>query len=325
MTTDDKVPRYSIIVPVYQSHDSVVELVARVTALFDKKLRQSFEILLIDDGSDRPETWQTLTRLAAADARVRAIRLMRNYGKPAAVLCGFTHVQGNWVVTIDDDLQQSPEDIAALIPFENHDVVVASYSDKKHPWTTRSTSRVKGMFDARVLRLPMRMSPLKLIRRHVVDQILRMRPGRPYIPALLAHVTLDFKAVPLQHNASKAGKSRYTFYRRLRQFSNLIISNSGFFSRIWAIIGSIFVAGGALLAVGLVLAWIFAPTPPAFGGVLLATFLVIGGMILMALGVVGEYLIRLVELTSARPPFVIRETAINPQTGGPVASKPGRG
>lgn len=311
MTTGENPPDFSVIVPVYQSADSVAELVRRVTALFDEKLHQSFEIILIDDGSARAQTWEMLTRLAGADARVRSIRLMRNYGKPSAVLCGFTQMRGNWAVTIDDDLQQSPEDIAALIAFKDHDVVVATYREKKHSRIVTLTSWIKGLFDARVLNLPFRMSPLKLIRRRTVDQMLKMRPGRPYIPALLAHVTSDFKAVPLEHHPSQAGKSRYNFFRRLRQFSNLIISNSGFFARIWAVAGLGLGLAGLAGLFGLLLAWMLGAEP---GGtsLVLATLLTIGGMILMALGVVGEYLIRLVELTSARPPFVIRDIVSGP-------------
>ncbi len=309
MPTGEREPDYSVIVPVYQSAGSVAELVARLIRLFDETLRESFEILLIDDGSDNPETWPTLARLAAEDPRVRAFRLMRNYGKPAAVLCGLTQFAGNWAITIDDDLQQAPEDIAALIAHRDHDVVVAAYAGtKRHGPLMNAASRIKALFDAHVLRLPLRMTPLKLIRRPVVDRMLAMRAVRPYIPALLAHVTSDFVAVPLPHHPSKAGKSRYNFYRRLRQFSNLIISNSGFFARVWAVIGSILCLAGLALALGLAAAWL-AGGAPGFGGVLLAALFAVGGMILMALGVMGEYLIRLVELTSDRPPFVIRETA----------------
>lgn len=306
MPIDAAAPEFSVIVPVYQSADSVAELVARVTKLFDVTLKRSFEVILVDDGSDCPQTWPTLTRLADVDTRVRSIRLMRNYGKPAAVLCGFTYVRGNWAITIDDDLQQGPEDIAALIEHQDHDVVVASYRDKKHSRIVTVASWIKGQFDARVLRLPFRMTPLKLIRRQIVDQMLTIRTGRPYIPALLAHVTTDFKAVPLEHHPSKVGASRYNFYRRMRQFSNLLISNSGFFARVWAIIGSVFLALGLLMLGALSVALVAGAAPPA-AALLLAALLIIGGMILMALGVVGEYLIRIVELTSHRPPFVVRE------------------
>lgn len=311
-------PAFSVIVPVYQSTDSVAELVARTKRLFDDQMKETFEIILIDDGSTRPDTWPLLASLAKADVRVSAIRLMRNYGKPAAVLCGFGQVRGNWVVTIDDDLQQNPEDIAALAEFRDHDVVVAAYHYKKHSGLVRLTSHIKGLFDRYLLQLPVKMSPLKLIQRPIVDEIVSTRSGRPYIPALLANITDDFKAVPLQHEQSKVGKSRYNFYRRLRQFSNLIIGNSGFLARVWAMIGAACFLCGGMLLVNLVFAWLFRATPATATVGLLAAMMIIGGMILMALGVVGEYLIRIVELTSHRAPFVVRQVANfenNPKPG----------
>ena len=303
-TTDN--PAFSIIVPIYQATNSVAELVTRTTTLFDDKMKESFEIILIDDGSTHPETWPLLTTLAQADSRVRAIRLMRNYGKPAAVLCGFSHARGDWIVTIDDDLQQSPEDIAALAELRDHDVVVASYRDKKYSGTVKLTSRIKALFDIHLLRLPMPMSPLKLIRRRIVDEIVKTRSGRPHIPAMLAHITRDFKAVPCQRHQSKVNKSRYDFYRRLRQFSNLIIGSSGFLARIWAMIGmACFLCGGAF---GLLMALLVSAAPThIIAGLLWASMMIIGGMILMALGVIGEYLIRIVELTSHRAPFIVRQ------------------
>lgn len=292
-------PAFSVVVPIFQSTESVVELVARICRLFDEVLNESFEILLVEDGSDLAQTWPMLERLATADPRVRAIRLMRNFGKPAAVLCGFSHARGQWIVTIDDDLQQSPEDIAELAKFRDHDVVVATYHDKKTSRALRLTSWLKGQFDMYLLRLPFRMTPLKLIKRQIIDEILKMHSGRPYIPALLAHCTSDFHPVPLQHQVSKAGKSRYNLYRRMRQFSNLIIGNSGFFARIWAIISMGFMLAGLLVAL------VFGAG--TMGLLLLAMLMLIGGMILMALGIVGEYLIRIVELTSLRAPFVVRQ------------------
>lgn len=309
-------PTYSVVVPVYQSADSVVELTTRLRHVFDDVLHSSFEIILVDDGSDMAQTWPTLTRLSQDDARIRAVRLMRNYGKPAAVLCGFNYVGGEWVITIDDDLQQRPEDIPALVAQRDHDVVVASYQDgqthRYQGWYTALGSRIKGRFDAKVLRLPFRMTPLKLIKRSVIDQALRMRAGRPYIPALLANVTSDFKAVPLEHCPSKVSRSRYNFVRRVRQFSNLIISHSGFFARIWAFLGLSIGLCGLLVGAGTVLAALLGAQGALIGYVILATLLILGGMILTALGIVGEYLIRLVELTSKRPAYAVREVISQP-------------
>lgn len=306
MSKTAKTPEYSVIVPVYQSDKTVVELVARTSRVFDETLKASFEILLIDDGSDNPDTWPTLEQLARENPNVRAIRLTRNFGKPSVILCGFHHVRGDWVVTIDDDLQQIPEDIPALAAHRDHDVVVARYPRLQFSWHVALTGRIKRMFDAKVLGLPVRMTPFRICRRSVIDAVLKMQAGRPYIPALLARVTSDFVDVPLEHHPSKVGPSRYNYWRRMRQFGNLIISYSGLFARVWGLIGGVSVVLGILAGL---LTLLFADGATSFwGGLILSAIFLIGGLILMALGIVGEYLIRIVELTSKRPPYVVRDT-----------------
>lgn len=307
------IPEYTVVVPVFESHSSVKSLVERTNTVFDQHLKVSHELILIDDGSRNPQTWHMLTELATADPRVTAIRLMRNYGKPAAVMCGLAHAQGDWIVTIDDDLQQRPEDIFELAKFKFHDVVVGTYPKKFHSLPIRVASRLKTMFDRHVLHLPFPMSPLKLMKRSVVDEMLRIRTGRPYIPALLAHVTTDFRSVELQHRPSEVGKSRYTYVRRLRQFSNLLISSSGFLLRTISVIGAFLFAAGTVDAIYLLTSWLWTGSGPSAWAVLTVLNLCIGGLTLLGLGFVGEYLIRIIELASARPAYSIRETTIASQ------------
>ena len=110
----ESVPTFSVVIPVYESSDSVVELTARLRSVFEQTIKESFEIILVDDGSISSQTWPTLEGLVREDMRVSAIRLMRNYGKPGAIICGLSRARGKWIITIDDDLQQIPEDIPKL-------------------------------------------------------------------------------------------------------------------------------------------------------------------------------------------------------------------
>jgi len=309
MNAYNDLPVYSVVVPVFESGPSVERLVERTADLFERRLKVGYEIILVDDGSRNPRTWATLRALAKARRQVSALRLMRNYGKPAAVLCGLAQARGRWVVTLDDDLQQRPEDIAQLVKHQAHDVVVAIYPRKHHSLAVRLASAVKGRFDRHVLGLPCRMSPLKLIARPVVEEMLKVRAGRPYIPALLAHATSDFKPVELEHRASEAGASRYTFGRRLRQFSNLIISNSGFLLRATGIFGALVLTVGVGLAGYLLTLWLAGAAALSGWQAVIAVNLVLGGAGLLGLGFMGEYLIRIVELASDKPPYAIRETA----------------
>lgn len=312
-------PEYSVVVPVFESRDSIRLLVERLERMFVTDLSATFEVILVDDGSRSPATWATCEELAAARSWVRAIRLTRNFGKPSAVLCGLARAKGRWIVTIDDDLQQRPEDIPALAACREHDVVVAVYPRRRHGVGVRLASWIKSHFDRWILGLPCKMSPLKLIRAEVARAMLDVHATHPFIPALLAHVTSDFHPVRLDHAASVHGASRYTLRRRLRQFSNLVISNSSFLLRMIGGVGVGLSLGGFVFA-----AWVVvrktlggAPLLPGWASLVVIN-LVFGGLTLVALSIVGEYLIRIVDGVSHKPPFVVRsDTGADPPATGP--------
>lgn len=306
-------PEYSVVVPVFQSHDSVRELVERVRAVFHRDIGASFEIVLVDDGSPSPTTWRICEDLASQYSEVLAIRLMRNFGKAPAVLCGLAHSSGQWIVTIDDDLQQKPEDIPALIRHREHDVVVAEFGRKRHGLPVRLASWVKSRFDRAVLGVPCKMSPLKLIKAEVATGMLAIRTAHPFIPALLAHVTSDFHAVPVGHAVSRHGGSRYTWATRFRQFSNLLISNSSLLLRMVGMLGTACAAGGFIFAATVVVRKLVggAPILPGWASLVVIN-LVFGGVTLIALAIVGEYLIRIVHGVSHRPTFFIRSVVGHP-------------
>ena len=302
-------PLYSVLVPVYESDSSVVELVERLSAVFEKQLRTSYEVILVDDGSQSPSTWPTCERLAREFSGVIAIRLMRNYGKAHAILCGLKHVSGRYVITIDDDLQQRPEDIPALVQHQEHDVIVANFVTRRHRRLTILSSWTKGLFDRVILGLPCRMSPLKLFKAEVAEAMLKVRTSYPFIPALMAHGTSDFFPVDVQHEKSRHGKSRFTLRRRIKQLSNLLINNSTLLLRTFAFIGGLVALSGFAYAASIIFRRLLGAPPQPGWTSLVVINLVFGGLILIALGIVGEYLIRILEGISNKPPYRVRQIA----------------
>ncbi len=303
-------PEYSVVVPVYESDSSVVELVRRLQPVFEDQLEASYEVILVDDGSRSLTTWTTCQQLAREEPRVVAIRLMRNYGKPGAVLCGLKHARGRWVITLDDDLQQRPEDIPTLVNYRDHDVVVANFRVRQHGRLTVLASWIKSHFDRIILGLPCKMSPLKLFKAEVAQGMLQIRTPYPFIPALLAHATTDFVSVDVPHEASEHGKSRYTLRRRVRQFSNLLINNSSLLLRWFGGFGFLVAASGFLFAFSVIARKLFGSSPPQPGWTsLIVLNLIFGGLILIALAIVGEYLIRILEGISHKPSYLVREMA----------------
>ncbi len=299
--------RYSVVVPVFESSHSIVELVERLRRVFEDILHSAYEIILVDDGSKSLESWVTIKRLASESKDIKGARLSRNYGKPSAVICGLGMVKGRWVITIDDDLQQRPEDIPTLVKYEDHDVVVANYTKRQHDRLTILTSWAKSKFDRIILGLPCKMSPLKLFKAEIAQAMLQIRPSRPFIPALMSHVTSDFYPVTVQHDISRHGKSRYSIRRRFRQFSNLIIGNSNLLLRWFGMVGVTTAMLGFVYGVYIVIRKLAgAPLSPGWASLVVIN-LVFGGFILIALGIIGEYLIRILEGSAQKPPYIVRE------------------
>ena len=243
---------YSVVVPVFNSGRQLVELVERLEAVFRDSVGASFEIILVDDGSSREET-QGWLDILAGKANVTVITLSRNFGKPGAVICGLAHSHGTWVITIDDDLQQRPEDIPLLIELRDHDVVSASHAKKLHTVSQRVTSRIKQQFDGWILQQRAALSPLKLIRRHVVDGISDL-------------VLTAFAAL-------------------------------GYFLAASSLALIIFVTSRKLLGF---------PISPGWTSIMVA-ILGVGGLNLAAIGITGQYFIRILDVASKKPAYSIRE------------------
>ena len=298
-------PIYSIVIPAYNSDETLVELVERFEMLFEQHVKESFEIILVDDGSTNPKTWGTLESLAEK-SNICAIGLMKNYGKPSAIVCGLSHARGQWVLTIDDDLQQKPEDLLKLIEFRKHDVVVGEFSEKQHSFGVRLSSKIKSRFDSLILRLPCPMSPLKLIKAEVIRGMLDISTPRPFIPALLSGVTQDFVSVPISHYPSQIGKSRYTYWRRLKQFSNLLVGNSSLMLRAIGAIGTLASFTGFIFALYTFMRVLMGQEIVPGWASLVVINLTFGGLILIGLGINGEYLLRILENSSKKPAYVIR-------------------
>ncbi len=305
-TNSQTAPTYSVVVPVFNADAGLIKLIDRLGAVFRDELGESYEIILIDDGSTRAETLATLQTLADVP-EVTALVLTRNFGKPGAVMCGLEASRGRWVVTIDDDLQQRPEDIPALVEHRDHDLVTAVYRTKRHTPLQIFTSRIKRQFDRWILGIDVPLSPLKLISRPVVDGMLQSASNRPFIPALIGEVTSDVVGVELTHEASAYGRSRYSMLRRWRQFTNLLFGHSTLLLQAVAVIGFAVMAMSLLLAAVVIVRRLIGVPVEAGWSSLMVAILLVGGLNLGALGITGQYFIRILDIVSRKPAYLVRK------------------
>lgn len=300
---------YSIVIPVYNSSGSLVELADRIRNVFLSNVEGSFEIIYVDDGSSNPETWQVLARLAEQNSYVKAIQLTRNFGKPGAVICGLHEATGKYIITMDDDLQHLPEDIPLLIEHREHDVVVAHFADKKHSGVKKVFSTINNWFETKLLGKPahIKSTPFKLIRAEIVKAMLAIKTPYPYVAALIYYITKDAVAVNVHHGKRPYNKSDFTLRGMLSIFSNLMINNSAFLLKLVAFLGiSMSILSGAVGAYFLYKK-VFIGIPVSGWTSIVVILLAIGGILLFSVGIVGEYLIRIINGIEHKPPFVIRK------------------
>lgn len=219
----------SIVIPCYRSADSLEELIARVLRV-GAGMRRDLEIVLVDDRSP-DDTWAVLQRLKAQHGRpLRIVRLLKNSGQHNALLCGLHLAHGEIVVTMDDDLQNPPEEIPKLVAAieSGYDLAIGAYARKEHS----AARNFGGDLIDRVLRgifgLPpdFQLTSFRAARRPVVENACRMSGVHPYITAMLLSHASNQVNVAVRHDPRRHGASGYTLRRSLRLAANLILNYS---------------------------------------------------------------------------------------------------
>ncbi|WP_018622420.1 glycosyltransferase family 2 protein [Spirosoma luteum] len=297
--------RLSIVIPVYNSERTIGPLVEQLQVCLAE---QTIEIVLVNDGS-RDNSESVCRQLATRYSTVRFVSLRRNFGEFNAVLCGLNHTTGQYAVIIDDDFQNPPEAINTLVDTAEagqFDVVYSRYAQKQHHWFRNLGSWLVNTLTTYSLDKPrdLYLSSFKVIRREVINEIIRYRGPYPYIDGLIFRVTRNVGSVEVPHNSRADGRSTYTFRKLVSLFLNVFIGYSLWPIRVFTVLGALLcglgLPTGLLLLVG-ALTDTYVPT-----GVALVLW-AIGtstGVILLFLGILGEYLGKLFMAYSGLPPYV---------------------
>lgn len=310
---------YSVVVPCYNSARSLPPLVNGFVQVFEE-IGATYEILLVNDGSPDPETWKTIKVVAESNRFVFGLNLYKNVGQQSATLCGFSRSVGEYVITVDDDLQHNPKDLPKLLEKSDHDIVIAQLTDRKDGFFNRLTSSVKSYFDHIVLGKPknIRLSSYRLIKRDVLDEMLKVRTPSPFVPALMFYVTRDVVNVDVRHENRFDGHTNYTFRSRLRLFSLIIINNSSVVLKWIGYLGIFALVMSLSLMIYYLVAKLFFTTPPKGWTSLFSAILFFGGLSLFGIGLIGEYVIRMIPIIENKKAFIVREIVGDNSTSGAV-------
>jgi len=219
------------VIPTYHSAESLEPLVSRLSSVMNNMNRE-WEIIIVDDCSP-DDSWNILTKLRAGDeTRIKIIRLLVNGGQHNAILCGFSFVTGSIVVTMDDDLQNPPEEIPKLIEGieAGYDLVIGSYPGKKHSKFRNMAGGSIDNLQRRIFHLPsdFQLTSFRAIRRVVVDNVNEMPVAYPYITSMLLANSTKYKNILVRHDERKIGSSTYTFRSSTKLALNLIFYYSSY-------------------------------------------------------------------------------------------------
>ncbi len=301
---------YSIIIPVYKSEDIVTNTVERLLGVLELKNIKA-EIILINDGSP-DNSWKIIKSLANKYSQVKSINLVKNFGQHNAVLCGFEYGKGDYFITMDDDLQNPPEEIIHLIRKINeddYDLVFGKFKEKKHASHRKIGSKLVGYLNYKIFNKPkhITLTNFRIIRKDLINRLLTYRTSYPYIPGMLLMFSSKIGNVDVDHQSREIGTSNYTLRRILSLMTRLLINYSSYPLRLLSSIGLLisslsFFIGSIYLFRGLLFG-----TNVAGWTTLVVLTAFLGGFIIALLGVIGEYLSRILDQLSSNKSYFIKE------------------
>ena len=309
-------PVLSLIVPVKDEEDAVGPFVERVAPILERLLpaagpEPAWEILFVDDGSE-DATLAAILRAHAGDPRVRALSLSRNFGKEAALTAGLDHAAGQAVIPIDVDLQDPPEIIGAMLASwrEGHEVVYGVRTNRRADSLPKRLTadlyyRAHNWLSSD--KIPEHAGDFRLLDRAVVDVIRDMPERNRFMKGLFAWSGFRQASVEYERTRRAVGTSKFHYWKLWTLALDGITSASTMPLRIWSYIGLVIAFFSLLYAVYIVARTVlFGVGVPGYAS-LMAAILFLGGVQLISLGVLGEYVGRILIETKRRPLYVVRQ------------------
>lgn len=298
--------RYSIIVPCYNSEQTIDEVVLLISEYMKE---EEYEIILVNDYS-KDETLDKLRQITQRNHAVKVISLAKNFGQTNAIMAGLNYATGDAIINIDDDLQTHPSQMSKLIEKynEGYDVVIARYKQKKHSWYRNLLTKMGDKFDQICLQRPkeLQFTSYWIASKFVRDEMIKYNKPFPYMEGLFLQTTRNIANVEVKHFERTYGKSGYNLRSLFRLFLNStnftilplrIATIIGIISSVTGFVSAIFFIIRRLLYIDIVEGWTS----------LLVIMLIFSGIILICVGILGEYIGRIFMCINSSPQFVVRE------------------
>ena len=301
----------SIVIPCYNSQATIRKVVEMVMDEFKKMEQYECEFVLVNDGSPKDDTYGEIRRLGEDYANVKGVNLLRNFGQHNALMAALHYTSGDYILGMDDDMQTHPSQITKLIHKmeEGFDLVYGCYPKKKNSFLKNLSSKINEVSSRILLGRPKNIvsSNFWMITRQVRDEVIKYDSFNPYIDGIFYRTTHKIGNVEVEHFKREVGTSNYTLKKLLKLW--LAYWNYSVIPlRISSVLGGISAAGGFLAALCIIIYKMIDPTVVVGWSSTMCIVVVFAGLILMVLGIIGEYLGKMILILNRTPQFIVRET-----------------
>ncbi|MEI7595053.1 MAG: glycosyltransferase family 2 protein [Bacteroidota bacterium] len=297
----------SIVIPVYNSEENIDDLVLKINEAMQNI---DFELILVNDCS-KDKSWLKITENLNKHAHIIGINLRKNSGQDNAIICGLNYATGDYITIMDDDLQHSPFDILSLLEKckEGFDVCYANFNTKHQAAWKNFGSWLNGKVAELLIDKPkgLYLSPFFVFEKGILPEIVSYKGPFPYIQGLIFSCTKNITQIPIAHHKRNKGESNFNLIRSIVVFSKLLTGYSVLPLRIATYTGLFFAVFSFFMAIYYVYLYYYGSEIVAGWSTLVVLLLLIGGLILMSLGLIGEYIGRIYLSLNTKPQYVIKE------------------
>lgn len=297
----------SIVIPVYNSEKNIFNLVNNIIKIFKEF---NFEIILVNDNS-QDSSHEVCTKVSEEHSSVISyLKLSKNVGEHNAVMAGLKFAEGDWILIMDDDFQTTPEEGLKLVKYainNNYLVVYGSYKSKKHNIFRNLGSKINDLTANLILRKPknLYLNSFKCINHKLVKEIIKYEGPYSYVDGLILANTTNVGILEIEHSERKEGKSQYSFFKLLKLYLNIATNFSTFPIHLFSITGAIIAFLSSIYGIIIIVEKILNPDLPAGYSSLLTAIVFFSGIQLIFLGLIGEYVGKILKNVNQEPQYTI--------------------
>lgn len=302
--------KISFVIPCYNSEKTIEKVVNEIKCVINKQNKDEYEIILVNDYS-KDNVWNKIKEMAKNDKNIKGVCFCKNFGQHSALMAGYRYTTGDIVVSVDDDGQTPIDELYSLIDKleEGYDVVYASYAHKKHSFARNIGTMLNNFMCEKMLgkAKDIMITSYFVARKFLVDDMIKYDNPYAYVPGLVLRSTKNIASVPVNHRERENGSSGYNFKKLLSLWINGFTAFSVVPLRISILMGGIFSTLGFIYAIYVIINKLINPNVPAGWSSTISIMLLLGGMILVVLGMIGEYVGRIYISINNSPQYIIRE------------------